>query len=520
MTATKDKAMAVVELPMLLFLRIADGDGAMSALEMERFDALLHSPDWCRSPLLRQSLPLTERDKGALWRRYVDGDLAVDSGAVAAALDSVLAEIPSEEQAIFEQDLLSFSRRILEAADRHAGWFRTDQKAHVSFEALGELIRRPSARGHAAALYRMSKTRPVPTDSDGALHLALAGDDSFWRGGKLSLSCLRVIDETHDVKTFDFVAEPRKFFCYEPGQFVTLELPIDGRMVRRSYTISSSPSRPHILSVTVKRVENGLVSNWLHDHFRAGMTLSADGPYGKFTCVDGAAGPYLFISGGSGVTPVMSMARWLLDTAADADIRFVHFARRPEDFVYERELRMLEARFPNFRCAFACSRATPDEWSGPVGRFSIDLLSLLAPDMMSRAVYLCGPDGFTESVRAGLTEAGFDMSRFAQESFGGAPSPAAASAKPADAPPAKIVFSTSGKEIECTSSDYVLDIALANGIEAANSCRAGQCGVCKTTALEGKAVHDCTDSLTEEDIGLGLILACRARPEGILVVDL
>ncbi|MBU3890200.1 hybrid-cluster NAD(P)-dependent oxidoreductase [Methylosinus sporium] len=520
MTGTKDNSRALVELPMLLFLRIADGDGAMSAQEMERFDALLRAPDWCRSPLLRQSLALTEKEKGALWRRYVDGDLSVDSGAVATALDSVLGALASDQQALVEQDLLSFSRRILEAADRHAGWFKSDAKAHASFDALDELIRRPSARGRAAALHRMSKTRPAPTDSDGALHLALAGEEAFWRGGKLPLRCIRAIDETHDVKTFDFVCEPRKFFCYEPGQFLTLELPIDGRIVRRSYTISSSPSRPHILSVTVKRVENGLVSNWLHDHLHPGMTLSADGPYGKFTCVDGAAGPYLFISGGSGVTPVMAMARWLLDTTADADIRFVHFARRPEDFVYESELRLLESRFPNFRCGFACSRATPDEWSGALGRFSVELLSQLAPDMMSRSVYLCGPDGFTESVRAGLAEAGYDMARFAQESFGGAPSPAAASPKPIDAPSAKIVFSASGKEIACTSGDYVLDIALANGIEAAYSCRAGQCGVCKTTALEGRAVHDCSDGLTEDDVAVGLILACRARPEGKLIVDL
>src|SRR5262249_17732772 len=129
----------------------------------------------------------------------------------------------------------------------------------------------------------------------------------FWRAGKLQLSCVQIINETHDVRTFRFVAHPPKIFTYRPGQFVTLEIPGDGKVVRRSYTISSSPSRPHTVSVTVKRVKDGLISNWLHDNLRVGDTLFADGPHGKFSCLDDGGGPYLFLSGGSGVTPVMSM---------------------------------------------------------------------------------------------------------------------------------------------------------------------------------------------------------------------
>lgn len=517
MTRVNEKSRAVVELPMLLFLRIADGDGAMSAREMERFDALLHAPDWCQSALLRRSLPHTEQEKGALWRRYIDGDLPVDSGAVAATLDTVLNGLSAEERPLVEQDLASFCRRLLETADLQAGWFKSDKKAHSAFDTLAELIYRPSARAAAAAVQQAIRTQPVRSDSS-ALCLGSVGHEAFWRGGKLPLRCVRVVDETHDVKTFDFVAEPQKLFCYKPGQFVTLELPIAGQTVRRSYTIASSPSRPHMISVTIKRVDNGLVSNWLHDNMRPGVTLFADGPHGRFTCVDGAEGPYLFISGGSGVTPVMSMARWLCDTTPDADIHFVHFARTPEDFVFERELRLLESRFPGFRCTFVCTRATPDVWSGPSGHFSIGLIAKLVPDMRTRATYLCGPVGFMETVRDALSDAGFDMTRFAQESFGGsarlAPPPSV------EATAARIVFSASGKEVECKSTDYVLDVALANGVEAANSCRAGQCGVCKVTALEGSVVHDCTDGLSEEDVDVGLILACQARPQGRVILDM
>jgi ferredoxin-NADP reductase len=114
---------------------------------------------------------------------------------------------------------------------------------------------------------------------------------------------------------------------------MTLEVPIDGTIVRRSYTISATPSRPHVISITVKRVEGGQISNWLHDNLQAGSSLFVDGPHGTFTCIGDDEGPYIFISGGSGITLVMAMSRWLCDTTPDADIRFLHFARTPDDLI-------------------------------------------------------------------------------------------------------------------------------------------------------------------------------------------
>ena len=89
--------------------------------------------------------------------------------------------------------------------------------------------------------------------------------------------------------------------------------------------------------MTVKRAEGGQISSWLHDHLQVGSSLFVDGPHGKFTCVGDGGGPYLFISAGSGITPIMAMLRWLCDTAPDADIRFLHFARTPSDLIFEPE---------------------------------------------------------------------------------------------------------------------------------------------------------------------------------------
>ena len=133
------------------------------------------------------------------------------------------------------------------------------------------------------------------------------------------LICRHVVQETHDVRTFIFSPPTPHIFRFEPGQFLTLQLDIDGHTLHRCYTISSPPTRPHTLSITSKRVVGGPVSNWLHDHLRPGMSVRATGPMGDFTSVRHPSAQYLFLSGGSGITPLMSMARTHADLAQDID---------------------------------------------------------------------------------------------------------------------------------------------------------------------------------------------------------
>jgi len=516
-----EKSHVLVELPMLLFLRMADGDGKMTAREMERFDALLAKRDWCRSKVLKQSLANTEAGKAELWREYVAGDFRVTIDRAAADLDTVFNSASPDEREDLERDLEYFCGELLRAARAGAGFLGVDAAAARENAALAELIRRPSTR---AAMQAAARSEPPVAASAPAANSPLRlfdefNDDVFWRRGKLQLRCAHIVEETKDVKTFHFVAEPPKWFVYRPGQFLTLELPFDGKTVRRSYTISSSPSRPHMLAFTVKRVESGMVSNWLHDQLRAGDSVFADGPNGKFGFTGEEAGPFLFISGGSGITPVMAMSRWLHDTAPGADIRFLHFARTPKDLVFERELRVMETRMPGFRCAFVCTRVEAGEgWTGPTGHASLDLLRSLIPDFASRQIYLCGPVPFMSTTRQILEDAGFDMSRFAQESFGGAPRPAKSEDAGASVP-AKVTFSASKIVVNCSTADYLLDVALNNTIDVSFSCRAGQCGSCKATLLEGSVEQDAVDALSAKDVKSGIILLCQARPKGDVVLD-
>ncbi|HNA78648.1 MAG TPA: FAD-binding oxidoreductase, partial [Turneriella sp.] len=120
----------------------------------------------------------------------------------------------------------------------------------------------------------------------------------FWTKGTRLMRCIGIVDRSHDFRSFQFVSEEPTLFFYKPGQFVTLELTIDGKRYLRSYTISSSPSRPHLIEISVKRVKGGLVSNYLHDHLHIGDSVLMKPPGGKFHCFDTTSDKYLFLAAG------------------------------------------------------------------------------------------------------------------------------------------------------------------------------------------------------------------------------
>jgi ferredoxin-NADP reductase len=136
--------------------------------------------------------------------------------------------------------------------------------------------------------------------------------------------------------------EPVLFF-FKPGQFVTLELEIDGEQVLRSYTISSATSIPYSFSITVKRVPGGRVSNWLHEHLKEGEVI--------------AVADKGLLSGGVGITAVMSMARWYFNTNSEVDMVFAHSARTPADIIYRAELDYMSTRIDNFKLHLICERS-------------------------------------------------------------------------------------------------------------------------------------------------------------------
>lgn len=350
-----------------------------------------------------------------------------------------------------------------------------------------------------------------------------------------TLVCRQVQDVTHDVKTFLFEATHPALFQHEPGQFVTLQLQIDGRSISRCYTISTSPTRPHLLGITVKRQPGGVVSNWLHDTMAPGRRISADGPFGIFTIARHPSAKYLFLSGGSGITPVMSMTRTLYDLGSDADVVFVHSARTPSDIIFRRELDTMASLAPGVRVVHVCERDAPLEpWTGLRGFLSAEMLQLVAPDLAERTVFCCGPAPYMAAVRRILGDIDFDMRRYHEESFnfeelavrefsalgtteveldGEAPDGASTTKTYA------VEFVRSGRTFTCTEDENVLDAAFAAGLNPPSSCAQGMCGTCKSTVLSGTVDMQHMGGIRPREVKQNKILICCSKPRSDLAID-
>ena len=339
------------------------------------------------------------------------------------------------------------------------------------------------------------------------------------------LVCREVRAETHDVRSFVFSAPEPRLFHYKPGQFMTFELEIAGQAISRCYTLSSSPARPHLVSITVKRVPGGPVSNWLHDTLRPGDRVRALGPMGEFTCADHPAPRYLFLSGGSGITPLMSMARAHDDLASEADIVFVHSARTPADIIFRDETALMARHRANFRAFAVCEGDAPGEpWGGFRGRLNRPMLELIAPDFREREVFTCGPSPYMASVRAMLGEAGFDMRRYHEESFDFAELSRAEPEVPEiiaalEAGMFKVEFTKSGRVVECGSDTSILDAARAAGMRLPFSCTKGLCGTCKSRLGSGTVEMKHGGGIRQREIDQGMILICCSRPTSDLVIE-
>jgi len=351
-----------------------------------------------------------------------------------------------------------------------------------------------------------------------------------WSNGRHLVRCVKIIQETWDVRTFCFMSDQPMLFFFKPGQFVTIELEIDGQMQMRSYTISSSPSVPYSFSLTIKRVPGGKVSNWIHDHLKEGDVLPVNGPVGNFNAIDFPAEKVLFLSGGVGITPVMSMARWFFDTNGAVDMVFVHSARAPKDIIYHRELRHMASRISNFKLHLVCERYEIGEtWSGYRGYLTQAMLDLIASDFMQREIFCCGPTPYMGAVKRLLQANGFDMARYHEEAFGPTPpeireevagfAAQAAQEETADAADLyEVTFSETGKSVRVNVGETVHAAAARVGLHIPKACGMGICGTCKVLKTSGTVTMEHNGGITDEDEADGYILACCSVPKNGVVI--
>lgn len=362
-----------------------------------------------------------------------------------------------------------------------------------------------------------------------------------WSTRKTLVTCINVIQETPDVKTFQFQAVEPILFHFKPGQFVGMQLEVDGVKHNRSYTVASTPSRPHLLELTIKKELGGSVSPWIHENITIGSNIELRGPAGKFNCFDIALSKeseatykkVLLISAGSGITPMMSMARFWTDTSPGVNIRFLNWVRSVEDIIFRRELSLLDHKNDNFQLEVICTQpGLSENWLGRRGRVNQTTLNDMVEDLRERIVFCCGPDGFMQRVKTSLKKLGFNMENYHDETFdpGGKKksklmqqrnNPESVEKKTTkqetnSVGPYNVKLNISKKVIIIEENELLLEKLEASGVEIDSGCRVGNCGACQVKKIEGITTTQNEAGLQNEERELGLILTCTTQVQSDL----
>ncbi|MBX9792604.1 MAG: 2Fe-2S iron-sulfur cluster binding domain-containing protein [Pirellulales bacterium] len=390
----------------------------------------------------------------------------------------------------------------------------------------------PSAGGGAGSI--PPPTRASPNDDRPALPIrSVAYGDVTPKKWSGNLRISRVFQEAPDVKTFRLMnplGGPLPF-SYLPGQFITVAVPIDGKLVKRSYTLASSPTQHDFAEITVKHEEGGEVSGFLHERTQEGDLLAFSGPSGAFIFTGRECKCILLIGGGVGITPLMSVLRYLTDRSWPGDIYLLYGCHAPQDIIFREELDYLQRRHPNLHIVISVTHPEGTDWKGPTGRIAKEMIAQTVPDIASRYVHLCGPVPLMEAIKKALLELGVPEKRIKTEAFGlalGKPEPSRALAAPtgggaeatvSTATLPTVSFSLSNKAGPLPPDKTVLDVADEIGVEIDNSCRVGTCGTCRVKLLSGQVTMAVEDGLEPGDKESNIILACQAKTTGDVVVE-
>jgi len=337
--------------------------------------------------------------------------------------------------------------------------------------------------------------------------------------GRLVLA--QVENLTHNVKTFRFkpLVEGEIPFDYLPGQFLTLHIAPGGMPIKRSYTIASTPTWRDRIEITVKREDHGLVSRWLHDELKLGEEVCLEAPNGTFVFTGQEAESVVLIGGGVGITPMMSVVRYLTEKSWRGQVSLILGFRTPRDFIFRHEIAQLESQNPNLSVTVTMSKPGAESWSGPVGRIGAALLASAVSDIAKRRVHICGPAEMMEATKTALLELGVASAKIKTEAFGTVKRNPRAKGSASSEIAGKVVFRTSQTTADVRADETILDAADGAEVFIDNACRSGTCGSCRVRLFSGRVTMAVEEALTTRDKVDGCILACQAKVSGDVEVD-
>jgi len=328
-------------------------------------------------------------------------------------------------------------------------------------------------------------------------------------------------DVTYNVKTFRFkpIIGSNIPFEYLPGQFLTLHIAPGGVPIKRSYTIASTPTWRDRIEITVKREVHGLVSHWLHDVLNPGDEIEIEAPNGTFYFTGKEADRVVLIGGGVGITPMMSVTRYLTETGWPGNVHLILSFRTPRDFIFRDEITQLEARNSNLRVTVTMSQPDGESWSGLRGHVNAALLAATVPDITSHRAHICGPPPMMDVVKAALVGLGVAQGQIRTEAFGTVKRDPTAKSTVSPEVAGKVFFQASNTTAPVFAGSTILDAADQAGVFIDNACRSGTCGSCRVKLAKGAVHMAVEDALSDYDKADGYVLACQAEITGDVVID-
>lgn len=323
------------------------------------------------------------------------------------------------------------------------------------------------------------------------------------------LTVAEVIEETEDAHSYalSVPAPLQAAFRYQAGQHLTFRVNVDGEILTRSYSLSSSPEADGPPVVTVKRIADGRASNWFHAHVGPGTVLDVSEPTGRFVC-DAGTSPLVFCAAGSGITPILSMIRSALRNT-DRAITLYYANRDAGSTIFARVIAALAEAHPR-RLTVVMHYDARDGFpeAGALARWLAEAGNC--------QLYLCGPAPFMATVQEAASRAAIPETRVHLERFDAAPQ-AAAEASPADTwsdAACEVHVTTGGHRhvVNVPAGQTLLKAALSEGLDVPYACEEGYCGSCAAKCVEGEIVHARNDVFNADDLAAGWILTCQAHP--------
>lgn len=334
----------------------------------------------------------------------------------------------------------------------------------------------------------------------------------------LQMTVSEIIEENAHTKTLRLVSRGRVLPPFLPGQYLNLAVEIDGICTGRAYSISSSPTQTAYYDLSIGRVANGLVSNYLLDEIRVGDSLTAVGPLGNFYYNPLFHGKRLvFLAGGTGITPFMSMIRTFTDRNADLKLLLIYGCRCRRDALFLPELEQRARLHPHFKYELVLSEPDAGD-TGRTGWIDAGLIRELAGDPAEATFYMCGSSAMQKFCTGELESLGVKRRSIRKETFTAPGDVLADPAWPQGMRPEQPVTLTVQQPdggaviISSRAGEPVLAALERYGLAVPNGCRTGECSLCRIRMISGQVFQPPGALVRQSDRRLGFIHSCQAYP--------